>query len=401
MENRKPAILIVTELYPNRSVLFLGSFVKNQLKALENYYRFVVVVPVAFESKIERPVVTEGDISVHYIKSYFSFFLLGAGKFILNRRYEAKSWKKSFLRGRIIAIAKKLHSQYHFSAVHGHEVYVGDEAAAVGKALGIPSVVTIHNLYEYHESCFGAEAMKQVMENLNHAGKLIAVSEMTARSYAAKGIKEKIEVIPNGIGDVRAGLVPERWGRVIKDKTVILTVGFFGHVKRIEQVIYAAAELKKKRGDSFVVLIIGTGALEGFYRDIIKNVRMENQIHIVGQVPPAEMGSYFAAADFLVHPCVIESFSMVCLEAMAAGKPFICTKNIGITESVTDGKEAFVVPPDNIGSLIEKMDILLSDPELREKMGRAAKEAAKKFRWENQIGKILKIYSSLADNRGK
>jgi len=400
MNNRKPSILVITELYPNQSVLFLGAFVQNQLKVLEKYYNIAVIVPVCFETKIEKSVVEDGDISIHYIKSHLSTFLLGAGKFVLNRRYEVKSWKKSFLRMKIVSKAKKLHSRYHFSLVHGHEVYIGDEAAVVGQALNIPSVVTIHSLYEYHVSCFGLDAMKQIVNNLNLADKLIAVSKMTAYSYKKQGIEKEIEVIPNGIGTSKIKPIPERWKRVAENKTVILAAGFFAHEKRIEQIIYAAVELKKRRGDSFVILILGAGSLENFYRDIIRNARLENQIYIVGQIPPSEIMSYFTASDFLVHPCVLESFSMVCLEAMAAGKPFICTKKIGITEYVTDGKEVFIIPADNIASLTEKMDILLQNRKLRERMGQAAHETSLKFGWDNLAPEILRVYDHLINNHG-
>ncbi len=124
MNNQKPWILVITELYPNLNILFLGAFVQNQLKALEKYYNIAVIVPVSFKTKIEKSVVKDGDISIHYLKCHLSTFLLNAEKFVFNRRYDEKSRKKSFLRMEIVSKAKKLHSRYHFSLVHGHEVYI-------------------------------------------------------------------------------------------------------------------------------------------------------------------------------------------------------------------------------------------------------------------------------------
>ncbi len=242
--------------------------------------------------------------------------------------------------------------------------------------------------------------MKQVVNNLNLADKLIAVSKMTACSYKEQGIEKEIQVIPNGIGNSKIKPIPEQWKRITENKTVILAVGFFAHIKRIEQVLYAAIELKKRQGNSFVILILGAGSLENFYRDIIRNARLEDQIYIVGQIPPPEIMAYFTASDFLVHPCVLESFSMVCLEAMAAGKPFICTKNIGITEYITNGKEAFIIPADNLASLTEKMDILLQNRKLRERMGQAAQETSLKFGWNDLAPEILRVYDRLINNHG-
>jgi glycosyltransferase involved in cell wall biosynthesis len=85
---------------------------------------------------------------------------------------------------------------------------------------------------------------------------------------------------------------------------------------------------------------------------------------------------------------------------MAAGKPFICTKKIGITEYVTDGKEVFIIPADNIASLTEKMDILLQNRKLRERMGQAAHETSLKFGWDNLAPEILRVYDHLINNHG-
>jgi glycosyltransferase involved in cell wall biosynthesis len=391
MDN-KPSVLIITELFPNQEVTFLGSFVFSQLKALEDDYRIVVIVPVAFRVKIKQSLTRIGELDVYYIKSLASFFPMALCRFGFLEFDKAFYWRKKILARKIMGFSRKLHKKYHFSLIHGHEPYVGDEAAAIGRELGIPSVVTVHSFYEYHRRLFGCGVMPGIVQNLNDAGKLIAVSKIAADSYRSNGVTKDFEIIPNGIGDYETGAFPEPLNAKLKDKTVILSVGFFVAEKRVDQVIYAAIELRKKYKDSFAVLIIGAGPLENYYKEIVANNGMENQILILGQVPPSVIMFYYAAADFIVHPSVIDSFSMVCLEAMSAGKPFICTKNIGITEYITPGKEAFVVPPDNIGSLVEKMDLLMGNPELRKRMGRAARQTSLKFRWDSLKEKIVEIY---------
>ncbi|MDO9399729.1 MAG: glycosyltransferase [bacterium] len=159
----------------------------------------------------------------------------------------------------------------------------------------------------------------------------------------------------------------------------------------MEQIIYAITKLKKHQ-DSFVLLIIGRGELEQFYKKIIKDNRLKNQVYIVGEVAPHEIMSYYTICDFLVHPSIIDSFSMACLEAMSAGKPFICTKNIGITEYIKNNKEAFIISPDHLNQLVEKIDILLSNSKLRKKMGKAAYQTSLKFQSNNLKYKFIEIY---------
>jgi len=394
MNQIKPAILVITELFPNEEIVFLGSFVFNQLNELAKLYRIAVIVPVSFKSKVKPGFAKRGDFEVYYIKDYFLAILSAMFKLGLFNLDVLIALRKKFLRRKIIGLAKKLDKKYKFRLVHGHEAYTGDEASGAGRMLGIPSIITIHGLYDYHRQLFGQTAMKTVVENLNSADRIVAVSQIAADSYCANGVKKSFQIIPNGIGNICAGSIPEPLRGYLKNKTVILSVGFFLEAKRFDQAIYAAAQLKEKY-KNFVLLIIGTGPLESQYEQIAANNGMEDRIRVLGQIPPSEIMSYFAAADFILHPSVVDSFSMVCLEAMAAGKPFICTKNIGITEYVTDGKEAFIVPPDDIGALTEKIDLLLKNSGLRKTMGQTAYRASIKFRWDNLIPKISDIYFDL------
>jgi glycosyltransferase involved in cell wall biosynthesis len=395
MKNPKPTILIVTELLPSEEIVFLGSFVFFQIRELAKKYRIVVIVPVSFKSKIKQKFVHDGDLDIYYIKDY-SLAVLAAMYRLGFYGFDTLMFlKKKLLQKRIVGFAKRIDRKYDFSLVHGHEAFIGDEAVAVGRKLGIPSIITIHGLYDYHEQLFGNKAMRHILKNLNGADKIISVSKMAADSYRNRGVENNFQIIPNGIDiDARSeSFLPEILRQKLIGKTVILSVGFFIAPKRIDQLLYAFSELKGKYKD-IVLLLIGMGHQENLYKEIIKNNGMEDQVYILGQISPSEMVSYYRAADFIVHPSVSESFSMVCLEAMAAGKPFICTSNIGITEYVTDGKEAFIIPPDSIGSLTEKMDLLLRDPELRKAMGRAARETSRAFRWENVLLEISSVYDS-------
>ena len=402
MNQKQKSILVVTELYPNTDNSFLGTFVVNQLQELRHYYHIVVIVPYAIGlrewmlNKKQKPIHLN-NFTVYYIPQYPLMLLLLRTFKILD--WPAVSyWNKKYIAPKILRLAKKLHDKYQFSLVHGHESYIGDEATIIGQILRIPSIVTIHGLYDYHKQGFGGKVMKRVVSNLNRADRLFAVSKIAATSYQQNGVNHEIDIVPNGI-DERAlkamKPIPEKWQKIIKGKTVILTVGFFVKEKRFEQVIEAAAKLKEKYGGSFAILMIGRGELESRYKKLIKEKCLENHIYIVGQIPPNEMMSYYNACDFLVHPSIIESFSMACLEAASAGKPFICTSNIGLTEYITPNKEAFIIPPDNIEALTEKMDILLSSANLRKQMGEAGRETAQKFIWKNQIHQTLSIYEQL------
>jgi len=397
-ERLKPTILIITELFPYEDNSFVGTFVVNQIKALKKNYNFVIIVPRFFGFSIKKQIFKQQDnIKIYYIRQY-SFFLLASLKLKILKPQTIAFINKIFIRKKILKLSKKLHKKYNFSLVHGHESYIGDEAGHVGNKLHIPSIVTIHGLYEYHKLGWGEKVMQLIIKNLNKSNKILAVSRIALNSYQKNGLRnEKNEIIPNILNKQEAGLLPVKWRNIIENKKVILTVGFFTEAKRIEQVIYAFVELRKKYQDSFILLIIGRGKLETFYKKIIKDNNLENQVYIIGEVAPNKIMSYFQICDFLVHPSIVDSFSMTCLEAMSAGKPFICTQNIGITEYIKNNQEAFIVPPNDLNELTKKMDTLLINSELRKKMGRLAYQTSLKFQDNNLKHKLFKIYEEFIE----
>jgi glycosyltransferase involved in cell wall biosynthesis len=84
------------------------------------------------------------------------------------------------------------------------------------------------------------------------------------------------------------------------------------------------------------------------------------------------------------------------IEANAVGRPIITSNSVGCKETVIDGYNGFLITPKDIDALIEKLNILLSNADLRQQMGRNAREYAEKyFSIENVIEKHLAIYKEL------
>ena len=84
------------------------------------------------------------------------------------------------------------------------------------------------------------------------------------------------------------------------------------------------------------------------------------------------------------------------IEACATGRPIITCNSIGCKDVVDDGVNGFLIPVRDSKALAEKLRILLEDKDLRERMGRAAREKAEReFSLENVIQKHLEIYQSL------
>jgi len=102
---------------------------------------------------------------------------------------------------------------------------------------------------------------------------------------------------------------------------------------------------------------------------------VEDATTFAGPVEPVERRRLLEAADVVVFaPRWDEGQGLVALEAMSAGLPLVATASGGLTETVRDGVEALIVPRRDPQAVAAALTRLLQDPELRETMGRAARE---------------------------
>lgn len=392
METKKYNILVITELFPNQEYPYLGGFVYNQLDYLNKYYNIIVIAPRFFGFRLSYPKkINENDFTIYNTRQPILPLSIIRRLFNVNKS-KISSWNKYFIHRKIIKLAHRINKKIKIDLIIGHESGIGDEACFIGNQLNIPSIFHLHGLFNYHQTEFGKDKTDKILLNIEKAKQIISVSNIAIDSYKQHGLKNKnISIIPNLINPSKDNLsINEEWNNIIKNKKVILSIGWFVKEKRIEQVIELANSIQDR--DDFVVLIIGQGKQEKYYNQLIEKFNLKNKVYIVGPITPEKISFFYQNCYVLIHPSVIDSFSMTCLEAMSYKKPIICTKNIGITEYIENNKEAFIIDPDNQEQLKEKALILLNNPELAKNMGESAFQTSQKFYKEIIGEKIKTIY---------
>lgn len=108
----------------------------------------------------------------------------------------------------------------------------------------------------------------------------------------------------------------------------------------------------------------------------------------IGQVPRVQVRDEFAQADVFVLPTISESFGLVHLEAMACGVPVVTTPHCGSV--VRDGEDGFIVPIRDSAALAARIEQLIKDRSLRDRMGRSARERATKYSWAGYSEAMLR-----------
>ena len=206
--------------------------------------------------------------------------------------------------------------------------------------------------------------------------------------------EERVFICPNGIDD---SLSVNESRILSNDKPVkIIFLSNLIESKGVFILLDACAILQEK-GINFECDFIGAeGDLEvsQFISKVIEN-KLTSRVRYLGKKFGKDKQEIFANAEIFALPTYYlnECFPLVLLEAMSVGLPVISTNEGGISDIVEDGVTGFLVPKKNAVALAEKLEILITRPDLRMQFGKAGRvKFEKEFTltaFENRLIEIL------------
>jgi glycosyltransferase involved in cell wall biosynthesis len=158
-------------------------------------------------------------------------------------------------------------------------------------------------------------------------------------------------------------------------RPAFLFVGSLITRKGWSSLIEAASLLVKRGLDSFSVILVGTGDQVEEMKELVRSHGLEQHVHWAGKVPYQNLGPYYRAADVFVFPTHEDTWGLVLLEAMAFGKPVLCSINAGSKEMVKHGENGFIFDSDNVEELADYMAQFVGDPSLIARFGARASES--------------------------
>ena len=112
------------------------------------------------------------------------------------------------------------------------------------------------------------------------------------------------------------------------------------------------------------------------------------RVRHIGHVPRWELPALYATADVFVFPSLLEGFGLTALEAMACGLPIIISENTFGSDVVTEGVDGYVVPIRDPEAIVARIVHLHEHPDVRARMGAAARRRAEEFSWD-RYGKTV------------
>lgn len=151
-----------------------------------------------------------------------------------------------------------------------------------------------------------------------------------------------------------------------------------------------------------MLILGGDGPLQEDLQRQVAARGLEERVLFAGRIPEEDLSAYFHACDLFCLPSVepAEAFGLVQLEAMACGKPVICTQlGNGVNVLNVHGKTGFAVPvrdPVALGTCIES---LLSDDSLRASMGMQALKNSELYSVSAMVASHMRLYHELLKTR--
>ena len=129
----------------------------------------------------------------------------------------------------------------------------------------------------------------------------------------------------------------------------------------------------------FSVLFVGAGEQQDELRAAISDHQLEGIVHQVGGVAYHNLGAYYRSADVFVSPTRADTWGVAVLEAMAFGKPALCSKYAGSRQMITPGENGFIFDPFDAEQLAGYMARFIQDQKLAGRMGARALETMAPF----------------------
>ncbi len=178
-------------------------------------------------------------------------------------------------------------------------------------------------------------------------------------------------------------------------RKVILFGGRLSVDKGTLEILRALAKVKAECPDVLLLVTGDSAKWDSFVAIEDRSSTLSQWYACTGWLSPQEIRIAFAAADVVTTPSLcLDTFNMMNIEAMTAGKPVVGTIFGGTAEIVEHGKTGFVMDPRDTDTYANHIITLLKDEALAKRMGEAGRERVEKeFTLELQAKRYLSLFA--------
>jgi len=294
--------------------------------------------------------------------------------------------------------------QQKFDIVNTHfAVPSGPLGSLMSRVFKCPNVLSIlggdiydpSKMYSPHRTPFLSHTVRALLKD---ADRVVAGSDNTKQNAIKYyKVQRQIDVIPLGIRKpVFERKTREKFG-LNEDDFVFCTIGRLVKRKNIVEALLVLSKFKDQSQIKFIV--IGDGPERKDLETEVRRLKLVNRVHMMGNVSDEVKFQLLDLSDCYLSTALHEGFGLVFLEAMSCGLPIICFNNGGQTDFLTDGQNGFLTEVGDLVKFGERVNTVMLDPKLRQKMGVNNRHHIGEFYIERCAKKYIDIFDQLRNGQ--
>ena len=294
--------------------------------------------------------------------------------------------------------------RHHVDIVHSHGAKGNMYGVMLQRKLKVPVITTVHS--DPSLDYLGRPAADRVYGAINRrAIRSISwhecVSEELRETLVLSGVRRESTFLIHNSAAAEAGQIPvsrSEWRRMrnlgTDENTVVFgTAARFSPVKDISTLISAFSEAVKNAPDARLV-IAGDGEEDAKLKLLAAKLCPPGTVIFTGWLE--DTASFYNAIDVNVLTSLTEGFPYAIPEGGIMECATIATLVGSIPQILTDGEEGLLFEPGDVGALSRHMEVLIKDPALRERLGRAiCLKIRSEYSFDSMIRRQLEIYDAV------
>jgi glycosyltransferase involved in cell wall biosynthesis len=235
---------------------------------------------------------------------------------------------------------------------------------------------------------FVIEIRRKVQRFVANRADAIITPSFYLKKIVSRWVKNtgKIHVIYNGIELDKS----ENYNIDQNKDKIILSVGRMVPWKGFDVLVELMSDLP-----DWKLVIIGEGPIKNKLEELIEKMKLSKSVELINSLSRKELLEYLTKAKIFILNTSFESFSFQVVEAMNAGVPVITTNICNLPEIIDNGQEGILVEPNNKKQIIEAIEKLDKDDNLRKNIIINARKKVQKFSLENTMDDLQKLLESL------
>lgn len=296
------------------------------------------------------------------------------------------------------AIARRM-ADFRPDVVHAvNPIWLAAYGVMSARRRDIPLVASFHtNIPEYTDELrIGwvrrpAEHWIRLLHNKAEAN--LCTSAPMVEKATSVGI-EHVQLWPKAVDTI--GYTPARRSTEMRERLsaghpeapLVIYVGRLSREKNLERLAGIMTRLRQRVPGARLALV-GSGP----HREQLQKILDPAWTEFIGYLSGVELAEAFASGDAFVFPSLTETLGLVALESMASGVSVVGAAAGGIPFVIDDGETGFLIDPTaGDDAWAEALAVLLNHPDIRARMGEAARAEAERYSWREATNALVEVY---------